>query len=365
MGRVKLTAIYTKRFRTPLKHPFITALRRVASLEDVVVVIESDQGVVGYGEGAPTPQITGETLGSIEATIAFLAPLLIGKEIDEKARYDESFDQLLETIHQRIKGNTTAKAALEIALYDLKAKALRLPLYRMLGGTKQHFRTDITISLNPIAQMVQDAQKAIAEGYTTLKVKIGTSVEEDAQRIEVLYHTLPKTVTLRLDANQGWSAQESVALLQRIERQGIIAECIEQPVPAEDIKGLQYIKARVQTPLLADESVFGYHDAQRLLEMQAVDYINIKLAKTGGISRALQLADLCHTYDTQCMIGCMLEGPIAIAAGVHLASAKADTISMIDLDAVSLLAKQPLKTQIRFEHDHIVLSETEGLGISL
>jgi len=356
---VKIKRITTQRFSAPLKHPFVTALRRVDQLEDIIVRIEADDGTIGYGEGAPTPQITGETLGSIEAAVAFLSPLLEGRDIHE------SLDILIETIHSSIKANTTAKSALEIALYDLKAKALELPLYKMLGGTQRRFHTDITISLNSTETMIRDALEAVSRGYDTLKIKIGESVEKDVERIQEIYAALPADITLRLDANQGWSPQETVKLLQKLEDAGIVAEFIEQPVPAEDIKGLAYIKERVTTPLLADESVFGYRDAQRLLEMQAVDYINIKLAKTGGISRALQLADLCRSYETKCMIGCMLEGPIAVAAGLHLASAKADTIRMIDLDAVSLLASQPLPTEICFDESTIVLSDANGLGIEV
>ena len=177
-----------------------------------------------------------------------------------------------------------------------------------------------------------------------------------------IHDTLDKSIALRLDANQGWTAQESVTLLHALEKKDIIAEFIEQPVAAEDIEGLKYIKERVQTPLLADESVFSLKDAKRLLEMEAVDYINIKLAKTAGITQALQLADLSAEFGVKCMIGCMLEGPISVAAGVHVASAKADSITMLDLDAVALLASHPVHTDIIFKESEITLSDTVGLG---
>jgi len=356
---MKIRSIRTVRFSAPLKTPFVTSLRRVEMLEDIVVIIECDDGTIGYGEGAPTPQITGETLGSIEAAVAFLSPLLQDRDILE------SFDDLLATLYQSIRHNCTAKSAIEMALYDLKAKAMELPLYRMLGGTQRSFETDITISLNPVEKMITDARHAVALGYHILKIKIGESPSKDAERIRAIHQALPEYITLRLDANQGWSAKETVMLLKALEHDGIIAQFIEQPVPAEDIEGLRYIHERVETPLLADESVFGYTDAQRLLAMQAVDYINIKLAKTGGISQALKLADLCAEHETACMIGCMLEGPIAVAAGVHLASAKAETITMIDLDAVALLASHPLDSQIVFNESEIILPETNGLGIDL
>lgn len=356
---MKITAIRTTTLKAPLKNPFVTALRRVDMLEDLVVIIECDNGLVGFGEGASTPAITGETMGSMVAAIAFLKPHLIGKEI-------EVLDDILEILHRVIRSNTTAKSALEIALFDLKAKSEKLPLYRMLGGTQKEFRTDITISMGSTEKMVEDSLKAFSLGYETLKIKIGSDPKQDIERVKAIYNAMMnKQIKLRLDANQGWSAKESVELLHVLEKDGIIAEFIEQPVRADDIEGLKYIKERVQTPVLADESVFSLKDTRSILELEAVDYVNIKLAKSSGISNALKLADIASEFGVKCMIGCMLEGPISVAAGVHVASAKADIITMIDLDAVSLLASHPVKTDIGFNESRILLSDSIGLGVSL
>jgi o-succinylbenzoate synthase len=355
---MKISNIRTSTLKAPLKNPFITSLRRVDALEDLVVIIECDDGSVGYGEGAPTPVITGETMGSMIATIEYIKPHIIGKEI-------EDFDTILSLVHNLILKNTTAKSALEIALYDLKAKAARQPLYQMLGGTQTHFKTDITISMGEIDKMITDSLDAVSLGYDTLKIKIGDDPQKDIERVKAIHSTLDKNIKLRLDANQGWTAKESVSLLHALEKENIIAEFIEQPVRADDIEGLRYIKERVQTPLLADESIFSVKDARRLLEMQAIDYVNIKLAKTAGIKQALELADLSKEFGVKCMIGCMLEGPISVAAGVHVASAKADVITMLDLDAVSLLASHPVETSIVFDESNIILSDNVGLGASL
>ena len=354
---MKITDIRTQTLKAPLKNPFITSLRRVDALEDLVVIIECNDGTVGYGEGAPTPVITGETMGSMVACIEYLKPHIIGKEI-------EDFDTILGLIHKLILKNTTAKSALEIALYDLKAKSMQLPLYRMLGGSQTKFSTDITISMGEIDKMITDCHTAVALGYDTLKIKIGDNPQKDVERVIAIHDALDKNIKLRLDANQGWTAQESVELLHALEKQDIIAEFIEQPVAADDIEGLKYIKERVQTPLLADESIFSLTDARKLLEMQAIDYVNIKLAKTAGITQALELADLSKSFGVKCMIGCMLEGPISVAAGVHVASAKADIITMLDLDAVSLLAVHPITTSIQFDESTITLSNEVGLGVA-
>ncbi len=355
---MKITNIRTSTLKAPLKNPFITSLRRVDALEDLVVIVECDDGSVGYGEGAPTPVITGETMGSMIATIEYIKPFILGKEI-------EDFDTILDLIHNLILKNTTAKSALEIAFYDLKAKAAKQPLYQMLGGTQTHFKTDITISMSEIDKMIADSLDAVSLGYETLKIKIGDNPQKDVERVKAIHSALDKNIKLRLDANQGWTAKESVTLLHALEKENIIAEFIEQPVRADDIEGLRYIKERVQTPLLADESIFNVKDARKLLEMQAIDYVNIKLAKTAGITQALELADLSKEFGVKCMIGCMLEGPISVAAGVHVASAKADVITMLDLDAVSLLASHPVETSIVFDESNIILSDSVGLGASL
>ncbi len=355
---MKITNIFTHTLKAKLKTPFITSLRHVDNLQDLVVFIECDSGTMGYGEGAATPVITGETLGSMVATIEYIKPYIMGLSIDEE------FDTILNFIHKVILKNTTAKSALEIALYDLKSKSKNMPLYKMLGGTKIEFKTDITISMGSIETMLADALKAVNLGYTALKIKIGDDPKKDFERIISIHEALDTHILLRLDANQGWSAKQSVELLHALENRDIIAQFIEQPVAADDIDGLKYIKERVQTPLLADESIFSLKDARVLLEMQAIDYVNIKLAKTAGITQALKLADLSAEFGVKCMMGCMLEGPISVAAGLHVASAKADIISMIDLDAVSLLESHPIKTNIDFNESDIKLSQDSGLGVS-
>lgn len=354
---MKITNIRTKILRSALKTPFQTALRRVELLEDIVVLIETDSGAIGYGEGSPTPVITGETMGTMQAVIEYLSPLLIGRDIEE-------FEILIDIIQNSILKNTTAKSALEIALYDLKAKYAKLPLYQMLGGIQREFETDITISLGEIDKMVADTQKALKLGYKILKIKVGESINRDFQRIQAIEEVINKDTILRLDANQGWSAKESVDILSKLEAKGIYPELVEQPVKANDIKGLKYIKERVNTPILADESLFSLDDARVLLDTDSVDLLNIKLAKCGGISNALAIADIADEYGVKCMIGCMLEGPISVGAAVHLASAKSNIITMLDLDAVSLCVDNPVTGGVIFDESKLLLDDNSiGLGV--
>jgi L-alanine-DL-glutamate epimerase-like enolase superfamily enzyme len=354
---MKILSIHTTIFRSPLKTPFKTALRTVENLEDIIVIIECEDGGIGFGEGAPTAVITGETLGTMEAAISYLGSIIIGLSIIN------DFEEILHRLHSALLHNTTAKSAIEIALYDLKAKSYKQPLYKLLGGTQTTFETDITISLNDIDKMIADSLKAISLGYKILKIKLGNNPSKDIDRIMAIYHAVPKNTILRLDANQGWSKEDSVLVMQTIETKGIMAQCIEQPVKAVDIAGLKYIKERIQTPLLADEAVFNLAQATSILESNSTDYINIKLAKCGGISEAIEIANKASEFGVSCMMGCMLEGPIGIIAALHVASAASDVITMIDLDAVALLSSPPNNYSVTFDESRIMLSNESGLGV--
>lgn len=351
-----ITHIETKILNAPLKRPFHTALRHVESLRDVVVKIHTDSEHIGYGEGAPTALITGETIGTMRAVIEYISPLLIGRDIDD-------FENLITIVQESILKNTTAKSALEIALYDLKAKSYHQPLYKYLGGSKREFETDITISLGSVEEMVTDARDALSLGYKILKIKVGGELSLDIDRVIAIDEAVENDITLRLDANQGWSRKDSVEILTALEGRGVKMELIEQPTKVDDIGALKYIRERVETPILADESIFTLDDAKRLLDEQAIDFVNIKLAKCGGISNALKLADLADSYGVKCMLGCMLEGGVSVGAGVHVASAKSDIITMLDLDAVNLCRYNPIDGGVIFDESRIYIPDSAGLGI--
>ncbi len=353
---MRITQIEIGIIKIPLIKPFRTALRTVKTLESIVLRISTGDGSIGYGETAPTEAITGDSRESILNALEILSKYIIGIDLNNKKG-------VLEAIHDSIEKNFNAKSALEIALYDLWAQEAGLPLYRYLGGERCTFKTGITISLNPIEEMVIDAKEAVAQGFESLKIKLGDDPEADILRVEAISNALGEGIPLKLDANQGWSPEETVRFLRELEENSISVELIEQPVKREDSEGLKYIKERTSIPLLADESIFSLEDARVLLENQAVDLINIKLDKCGGISKALEIADICHDHGVQCMIGCMMEGAISVGAAAHVASARAETITMYDLDAPILCSESPVVGGVEFEKADILLAESSGLGI--
>ena len=354
---MKITAIQTTEIRIPLRTPFKTALRTVDSVHDVLVRVQTDTGEAGYGEAPPTAVITGDTIGSIRNAIEeFIAPALVGMDV-------EDLDCVMTRLDRCILKNTSAKAAVDMAIYDLYAKSCGKPLYRVLGGAKKEIETDLTISVNPIPQMVADAHEAVNRGFNILKIKVGKEGLKDVARLRAIREAVGPGVVIRVDANQGWTREEAVSTITAMEEAGLNIELVEQPVSYHDFKGMQYVTSHVETPILADESVFSYEDAIRLMEEKGADLINIKLMKTGGIHEAVRICDAADQFGVKFMIGCMLESKVSVSAGVHLAAARS-CVTMADLDGPSLCRLDPYEGGPVYKGPEIFLKEDCGIGIT-
>lgn len=354
---MKITDIRFGMLRVPLKTPFKTALRTVERVEDIVVMVHTDTGHVGYGEAPATAVITGDTHGSIvDAIRHYIAPRLIGEDI-------ANLNRITRLVQASLEKNSSAKAAVEIAVYDLFGQLHGAPLYRMLGGGDPVVTTDLTISVDTIDKMVADSIDAVERGYDSLKIKVGKDIGVDIERVRAVYAAVENRALLRLDANQGWTAKEAVHAIRSLEEAGVRLDLVEQPVRARDLEGMRYVSERVHTPIMADESVFGPMEVIELIRMRAADIINIKLMKTGGISNAIRIADISALHGVECMIGCMLETSISVAAAVHLAVAKADVITRVDLDGPSLCASNPVEGGVVFNESEISITDAPGLGI--
>jgi L-alanine-DL-glutamate epimerase-like enolase superfamily enzyme len=192
---------------------------------------------------------------------------------------------------------------------------------------------------------------------------VGKDIGLDIERVKAIYAAVEGRALLRLDANQGWTAKQAVYAMHTLEDAGVLLELLEQPVKAQDIDGLKYVTDRVHTPVMADESVFGPMEVVELIKMRAADIINIKLMKTGGISNAIRIADIAALYGVECMIGCMLETSISVAAAVHVAVAKANVITKVDLDGPSLSLFNPVDGGVIFDESEISITDAPGLGI--
>ena len=353
---MKITAVRMGTISVPLRTPFKTALRTVSSVEDVIVEIHTDDDRIGYGEAPPTGPITGDTtLAIIGAIQDHIAKSIIGMDVDD-------FEDILQKVQKSIVGNTSAKAAVDMALWDLYGQKYGIPVYKLMGGARKNIVTDITISVNDPETMVRDSLIALERGYDCLKMKVGINPEMDVARLKAVRQAVGNDVTIRIDANQAWNAKQAVKILNAMQEQGLQIELVEQPVPAHDLDGMKYVTERSYVPVLADESLYSPADAATILRMGAADLLNIKLMKCGGLYNALKICTMAEVYGVECMIGCMLEAKISVNAAVHLACAK-KVITKVDLDGPVLCSEDPILGGAVFKEKDITVSDAPGLGI--
>jgi len=353
---MKITTVRLGRISVPLRTPFKTALRTVSSVEDVIVEIHTDCGCIGYGEAPPTGPITGDTTGAIIGAIQdHISKAIIGRDVDD-------FEDVLQAVQKSVIGNTSAKAAVDMALWDLYGQLYRIPVYKLMGGARKNITTDITISVNDPDIMVRDSLIALDRGYDCLKMKVGINPELDVARLKAVRQAVGNDVTIRIDANQAWTPKQAVRILNAMQEQGLQIELVEQPVHAHDLEGMKYVTDRSYVPVLADESLYSPADAATILRMGAADLLNIKLMKCGGLYNALKICTMAEVYGVECMIGCMLEAKISVNAAVHLACAK-KVITKVDLDGPVLCNEDPILGGAVFNEKEITVSDAPGLGI--
>ncbi len=322
---MKIVSITTTRESIPLKTPFVTALRTVYDAEFIRVKIVFDGGSESFGEAPATKAITGEDLESIEQNIKELAPALLGLDRAEA----------LESLHSSLIGSSS-KAALDMALFIQEAI-----------GNNEPIETDITISLGTKKQMLNEALSAKERGIQLFKVKLGNDIEHAIEVTKNLAAKFPEHQLL-IDANQAWSVAQSLEYIEGVKDLSSIA-LIEQPVVAKDLEGLKTISQNSPIPILADEAVFSFEDAQHIHQNNIAQMINIKLMKCGGVSQAIKILEYARKHNITCMLGSMIEGPISINAAVQLAFNYRDVIKFVDLDS-PLLYKEPSK-MLNFHFD--------------
>lgn len=344
------------RIIVPLNKPFKTRTKICEYSQEVIVKIFTKDGLVGFGSAAPAPTVTGETEESIVGAIKIIEEHIIGMNIEHMQCITNVMDEC-------IKGNNSAKAAVEMAIYDLWSKKINIPLYKVLGGYNSTILTDMTIQNDVMETMVNNAYEAVRNGYTTLKIKLGHNPDEDLEKVKFLRKAIRKGIKLRIDGNQGWNPKETVKLVKKIEEMDIDIEFVEQPVPAWDIDGLRFVKDHVDTMILADESVFGSPEAFKVIQNRACDLINIKLMKSGGIQNAIKIYNMADTMGIKCMVGCMLESKIGITAAASFAASRKNMI-ISDLDTMIYFDEDPIVGGATFEGNKIILSDQPGLGIT-
>lgn len=324
-----------------LTTPFRIA-RSVQYTSPNVIVQINHEDHAGYGEASPA-EYYGESPQTVLACISDFAGNL----------GEDPF--LIEDVHQRLNKiiglNPAAKAAVDMALYDLMGKILHIPVYKLLGlNPAKTPHTSFTIGIDTPAQMAKKA--LLAKDYPILKIKVGT--KHDIDVLKAIRDV--SNAVIRVDANTGWTPKEAIKNINALAPYNI--EFVEQPVPAHDLKGLKLIRDNVPVPIIADESCVTVDDIP--LVADCVDGINIKLMKCGGIHQALKMIHVARAHNLRVMIGCMIESSLSITAAAHLTP----LVDYADLDGHLLIDDDPYEG-VQVENGKLILSERPGLGVRM
>ncbi|GHO43744.1 dipeptide epimerase [Ktedonospora formicarum] len=333
MSRTTITSVVVEPLTIPLLEPFTIATGSVNAARNVLITITLQDGSTGYGECAPLPPSTGQSQETALAAAQGCIDLLKGKDAAH-------WRQISHLVHSMYYAQSVVCAGIEMAVLDALTHSYGVPLYVFLGGASTNVTTDMSIPMVSPERAYELAAETAARGITCIKVKVGGDLREDVDRVEAIRNAAPN-ISLTLDANQGYTANEALLCLEALDNRDIRPLLLEQPVHKDDYEGLRYVTEHTTVPIAADESAANASSVARLLKMGAVNTVNIKLMKA-GIVEALDIAALCRSMHVPLMIGAMIESRLAIAAAAHLAAGLGG-FTFIDLDTPMLLAEDPFK----------------------
>lgn len=326
--------------------------------ENIIVKIDTSDGRTGFGCAAPASEVTGETTEAAKAALTdILVPLL--RESDAG-----SPERVASRALQAAGRAPAARAAVDMALYDLLGKRAGLPLGRLFGIRRDRLPTSITLGISEdIPAAIETAKRHRRAGFHVFKIKIGEDWEGDARMILALREALGPDVQIRVDANQGYDEDQARRFLAAASVAGV--ELLEQPTPAADLGALGRLSACSGVPIMADEAMQTADDARRIAGARAVSLVNIKLMKSGGITEAREIGVVIRNAGIGAMVGCNDESRISIAAALHFALSE-PAVERADLDGHLDLVGDPARGGVRIENGQIgPASDDPGLGVSV
>lgn len=353
---MKITSIQLFAIHLPLKEPFIVSYQTYNYMPSIIVKVTTDDGFVGYGEGVPDEHVTGETFeGTFEIIKNTLGPAIIGKNPME-------IERIHEVMNKAIYGAPTAKAAIDIACFDIMGKKLQQPVYQLIGG-RYHEEFPIThvLSIAEPEEMAAEAALMMEKGYQSFKMKVGTKVSKDVERIKAVRSQVGEDIAIRVDVNQGWvNSATTITAVEQLKSLGL--DWLEQPVAADDIDGMVEVKSKTTIPLMIDEGIKGTRDMREIIQKRAADKVNIKLMKCGGIYPAVKLAHQAELAGMECQIGSMVESSVGSAAGFHVAFSK-KIITSVELTGPLKFSKDV--GNLVYDVPFIRLTEKPGVGVEV
>lgn len=360
MSELRITGISVDLVRWPLKMKRRHGIGDIeGSMPGAIVKISTNAGIVGWGEASPWSVFTGTAEANASAIHLYMRPLVVGAD-------PLKVSTLMRQIEKTIVGHTEGKAAVEMALLDIVGKHLGLPVAQLLGG---YYRSEVPLSVsiaNPDFEEDCNLAKAlVADGVNIFKVKTGFSThKEDLRRLEWLRANLPATVDLRVDYNQGLDPWNAIRHLKDVE--AFRPTFIEQPVKREQRAAMAAITKAIDTPIMADESVFTPTEAIDMVRGEIADLVSIKIMKSGGIVRAREIAAIAEAAGITAYGGTMFEGGLAIAAGLHMVAATPNiSLGAEFYTSTFVMEVEVLKTPIVIDNGSTRVPTGAGLGVEV
>ncbi|RNF39989.1 mandelate racemase/muconate lactonizing enzyme family protein [Planococcus salinus] len=353
--KITKATIYAVEF--PLKEPFIISYATYPSMPAIILKLETDTGLIGYGEAVPDEHVTGEQVnGTFELLKTVLIPTVIGQN-------PFNIEHIHYLMNEALANNPAAKAAVDIACYDLMGKAAGQPVYNLLGGqAHQTLHYPKVLSIEEPETMAEKAKDAVAKGFESLKLKVGLDDSSlDIERIYTVRKAVGNAVPIRVDVNQGWkTAGHAVQVINQLADTRLT--WVEQPIAMGNIRGLAEIRKKVATPIMADESIQTMEDLLEIIRLEAADYVNIKLMKSGGIFPAVHMAKTAESAGIIAQIGSMVESSVGSAAGYHAVMSRRN-IQSAELTGPLLFSQEI--GNLHYRLPVVELSGKAGLGIDV
>lgn len=338
------------RLRLPYRTAYHPEIDRVTV---VFVRVETRQGQIAWGCAAFDQALTGETREDVVHACRACA---------DRARdlNPLNTEYALEALAQATQDTPSALCAFDLAFHDLLGLAAGMPLHRLLGGYRNRIQTSVTLGIAPLRETVELARDRARQGFRILKVKGGLDALEDVRRVRAIRKALPQ-LTLRLDADQGYTVEQALDVARALEDE---LEMLEQPTPSEDLEALRQVTRHSPVPILADQSVMGPASALEVASRRAADGLSVKLATCGGLRCARQVDTIARAAHMATMVGCVNEPALLTAAGLSFALSSPN-VQYGDLDGYLDLVDDPTVAGFLLQEGWLVATDVPGLGCTV
>ncbi|MBW1673616.1 MAG: hypothetical protein JRJ45_08210 [Deltaproteobacteria bacterium] len=363
---MKIVKISLYQYNNPFKLGFHSPQTLRVCAESIIVRLEFENGISGYGESTPRTYVTGEDHSTVVQIIQnFFSSILLSHEIHTIDDVEDVLNKLeIECLKRNILHYNSALGAIDIALLDSLGKLQKIPVTNFLGSiVREKALYSISIPFLPLQKIKELFFQLPKSNVKYVKVLVGESESKNVKRVSSVRSLFGDHVDIRVEANGKWTAHQAISNLEKLEKFNITA--VEQPVAKDDIQGLQRLKKVIGIPIIVDESMCNLSDAKKLIEKEACDILNIKISKCGGLLRSMEIAHFAQSQNISCQLGAHVgETEILSAAGKSFAF----TIpNLIFFEGASFLLLEHSCSNNQFEIKNKREDEvsTFGLGIKL